>query len=497
MKSDKAVLIGVLGLGTALRLISIESRPIQYDDAFSVFLSSQSFSKIISGTAADTMPPLYYFWLHFWLKAGDNLIWLRLSSVLLGMGVVIGMYYWGSILYDEKAGLGAAFLAAISPLQIYHAQDLRMYTLLALAQTGYGIFFSLILKNSQPEHPSPTRDKKGWFWVGLTLCGAIAMYSHALAGFFLIVPEILAVIKRQWGVLVKLLASKIIIGIIYLPWLLMLPGQIAKVQRAFWTPPPGIAEVIQALILWHSNLPLPGVWLWAAAIFSLEAIVLVVFETYRDRELKSGKHVFAMFTILPPLLLIVFSYLMRPVFVTRGFITSQLTYLAISGRVVTGKARGRGLVTAAFTAAAVISLPFYYVFAEFPRSPYPDAVNYLQKKMINGGLVVHDNKLSYFPMRYYGPVLDQVFLPDEPGSFNDTLAPESQEAMQIFPINDLQKAAGGRDQIDFVVFNRSLTEYAEANKPHPILENLRSNCQARGKQSFNDLEIYGFNCSAW
>ncbi len=154
-------LVGVLLLGLALRCIALQARSIQYDDAFSIFLAEKSLPAIVSGTAADTMPPLYYFLLHFWiLLGGTGLVWLRLLSVFLSLGCVFLLYLIVRDLAGETAGLWAAFLAAISPLQIYHAQDLRMYALLALAQLGYTWFFVRILK---PHHQDPLRpDGKGF-----------------------------------------------------------------------------------------------------------------------------------------------------------------------------------------------------------------------------------------------------------------------------------------------------------------------------------------------
>jgi hypothetical protein len=66
-----AALALVFLLGITLRLIAVQSREIFYDDAFSLFLAEKSFSQIIHGTAADTMPPLYYFLLHIW-QLGDR-----------------------------------------------------------------------------------------------------------------------------------------------------------------------------------------------------------------------------------------------------------------------------------------------------------------------------------------------------------------------------------------------------------------------------------------
>ena len=150
MKHSKIILIGILLLGLVLRCIDLQSRGIIYDDAFSFFLSTQSLPAIVQGTAADTMPPLYYFLLHFWMSLGQNLWYLRALSVLLNLASIVFLYRLVRALVGEPAGLAAAFIAAISPFQIYHAQDLRMYALLALCQIAYAFFFTCIWKRGQP-----------------------------------------------------------------------------------------------------------------------------------------------------------------------------------------------------------------------------------------------------------------------------------------------------------------------------------------------------------
>ncbi len=149
MKHSKIILIGILLVGLVLRCIDLQSRGIIYDDAFSFFLSARSLPEIVQGTAADTMPPLYYFLLHFWMSLGQSLWYLRGMSVLLSLASVVMLYWLVRDLLGKPAGLAAAFIAAISPLQIYHAQDLRMYALLALCQVAYAFFFTRIWKNSQ------------------------------------------------------------------------------------------------------------------------------------------------------------------------------------------------------------------------------------------------------------------------------------------------------------------------------------------------------------
>ena len=55
--AQHALVLSLL-LGLALRLIGLDSRSLQYDDTFSIFLSARSLPDILRGTAADTMPPV-------------------------------------------------------------------------------------------------------------------------------------------------------------------------------------------------------------------------------------------------------------------------------------------------------------------------------------------------------------------------------------------------------------------------------------------------------
>ena len=511
MKHSKLLLIGILLIGLALRCIDLQSRGIIYDDAFSFFLSAQSLPEIIQGTAADTMPPLYYFLLHFWMGLGQNLWYLRLMSVLFNLASVMLLYWLVRSLLGEPAGLAAAFIAAISPFQIYHAQDLRMYALLALCEIAYAFFFSRLWKRYQPQDtkelaqtepgdPGHIDGKKlasifRLNWLGLVISGALAMYSHNLAVFVLVVPNLYLLIRREWRLLVRLLEAQALIGILVIPWLWMLPGQIAKIQTAFWTPRPGLIEIVQAVIMFTAALPLPGIWLVIGAILSLQVMVMVVIESIRPRNRNSGLGLLAAFAVFPPVMLFIVSYIMRPVFVPRAFFFSSLAFYGIGGAlVVKNWPKGPGvLIGAGFILAACVALPYQYTFNEFPRSPFDKADSFLQQNLQPGDLVIHDNKLSYFPCLYFDRGLPQVFLPDPPGSSNDTLAVQSQQAMQLFPAQGIQAAVGSHPQIYFIVFRQTIEEYQAAGAAdHPQLAWLKQHYSLEGQVAFNDLEIFKF-----
>ncbi|MBK9209441.1 MAG: hypothetical protein IPL71_14510 [Anaerolineales bacterium] len=78
LQNKKTKLIFILALALIIRLAGIASRPIWYDEAFSILLAEQGPTAILNGTlaadadssAAEEHPPAYYFmlwgWIHFW-----------------------------------------------------------------------------------------------------------------------------------------------------------------------------------------------------------------------------------------------------------------------------------------------------------------------------------------------------------------------------------------------------------------------------------------------
>ncbi len=488
--SERKYLYGILGLGLLLRVLLINSRSIQYDDAFSILLSARSLGKIVSGTAADTMPPLYYFLLHFWMMVSDKLWWLRLLSVVLNMGSIGLLYSLVSQFLGTRSALWAAFLAAISPIQVYHAQDLRMYALLAFWQMSYLWFFGKIWLLSLAEKKiSP------WVWVGLAVSGALAMYCHNLAGFIIIAPNILLLVKRKWRLLIKLCIAQAAIALLAAPWLLMVPGQVEKIQGAFWTPRPGMVEVLQALVLFTASLPLPGMWFVIALVLSLYLLVIVILELARLKTDREQILFLVVMGLTPPVLLFVLSYVMRPVFVPRGFLISGFMYAGLAGHVI---ARGWEkkvsiFVMGSFVVASLIGLPYQQTFRQFPRSPFAEAVAMLEEDLQPGDRLIHDNKLSSFPFLVYAPEIEQEFIGDDAGSHNDTLAYASQEAMQLFPVSNIAQAADGAERVYFVVFTQAIAEYeALQGMPHPRLAWLTEHYRQVDVSVFNDLEVYRF-----
>ena len=77
--------------------------------------------------------PLYYVLLDLWVSvAGTSATALRLPSVLFSTLAIPVAYLVGRDLFDETAGLVAALIFAFTQFHVYHAQEVRMYSLVAL-----------------------------------------------------------------------------------------------------------------------------------------------------------------------------------------------------------------------------------------------------------------------------------------------------------------------------------------------------------------------------
>jgi 4-amino-4-deoxy-L-arabinose transferase-like glycosyltransferase len=484
-------LAAVLLMALLLRLINLDGRSLAYDDVFSIFLARRPLPEIVAGTAADTMPPLFYFLLHFWLLLGSSVWWIRLLSVLIGLSALALFFLTVQAWLGRPTAAWAALLFAISPLQIYHAQDVRMYALMLLGQVGYAFFFTRLWFASQAGD-SAVRPTRWWDWAGLVLFGVIAMYSHNLAVFPLLAADLFLLLRRQLRLLARLVLAQLLIALAFLPWLLLLPGQLEKINRAFWTPRPGLLEVVQAVLLWHAALPLPMLLMALAVLLSFWVLALTVLEVAKGGPGAPGVAFFACLALLPPVLLFAISYVMRPVFVTRGFLAASLGYYALVAFAISRAwQRGGGkLIAGAFLLAALISLPGQWFFSAFPRSPYRQAVADLQHTAAPTAVVIHDTKLSYFPAAFYAPGLPQVFLADAPGTFNDTFAPASQQAMQVFPQPDLASAVGDSRDVYFITFSQVYDEYSlQGIQPPPNVQWLMDHFILAGKARYNDLIV--------
>src|SRR3989344_3541014 len=153
------------------------------DEAFSFFLALKSPLEIISLTALDYSPPLYYIVLHYWTTLfGETELSLRSLSLLFHLGSVFVSSLIIHKLTNKWLGALLTSLAVLlNPYLIHYAFETRMYTMLAF----------LILTST-------------WFLLNKKhllsgLFVALAIFTHNYATFYLvslvlILPVVLSII---------------------------------------------------------------------------------------------------------------------------------------------------------------------------------------------------------------------------------------------------------------------------------------------------------------
>ncbi|NIN65101.1 MAG: hypothetical protein GTO63_10440 [Anaerolineae bacterium] len=488
----RGLLILILLLGFALRLVRLEDREMWYDEAFAVLYAEKDIAAIIYGTvtpvqgaAADIHPLLYYFFLHRWMSLGQNPFVVRFPSLIFGLLTICLVFRLGQELFSAEAGLTAAVLTAVSPFHIWYSEEARMYSLLCLASVLSIYFFVLAWK----------RDKSV-YWLSFTIFTALSLYVHNLAFLILLALDLFVVLQRRWRFLRPLLVSHLAIALLFLPWLLLVPGQFAKVRQAYWIPKPGPAELVRTLLVFTFNLPVPDWLLPFALFFSLLILFLTLYCTFRPRAVRKegdnrARYLTVSVAFVPVIAMFLISQI-KAVYIERAMLVCALAYYLTIAQAIL-RSRLPRIVIASLVPVPLLlvaSLWYQYNYSEFPRSPFREANAYLREHHGTGDVIVHDNKLSFFPSHYYDRDLDQQYVGDAPGSPTDTLALPTQEALGLLAQPDIAHAAHGGLRVWFVAFQRALDEAQELGTANPSKTWLDSNYRLAATQTFGDLNIY-------
>ncbi|MGB9593692.1 MAG: glycosyltransferase family 39 protein, partial [Anaerolineae bacterium] len=230
----------VLALAAFLRFYRIGAQSLWNDEGTSAALALRDLAIITRDAAHDIHPPLYYWLLHFWVRLwGVSELALRSLSALLGVGTVALVFLIGEALFGAQVGLLAAFLAAISPFQVYYSQETRMYMLLA-AVASLGTYALVRYMQAEAFHRGERRDrgdKEGFsvsafpaistvkgFSVLYALAVAMGLYTHYSFPILWGVWNLAYLAFWLWqrgglGRLARWAAIQAAAFVLYLPWL--------------------------------------------------------------------------------------------------------------------------------------------------------------------------------------------------------------------------------------------------------------------------------------
>ncbi len=222
---NKLLLLLILFLSAGFRFYNLDKNGLWYDEIGTLSVAKENFPFGIIDTLyhKDVHCPLFYFFLHFWIKIfGNHEFTLRFFSALLGTVNIIVFYLSGKAIKSRATGLITALLGAISPLLIYFSQEIRFYPLIILFISLSLLF--LIKFNNKPDIKN---------LAGLTAANLGILYSYTIGAVFvfletlfflgyLIIKNYKEKIPENRGNIKKYLISQLICVILFLPYLPML-----------------------------------------------------------------------------------------------------------------------------------------------------------------------------------------------------------------------------------------------------------------------------------
>ena len=307
------VIIFITLLGGWLRVLLLGTKGMWLDETFSVWIANHNVADMLQWIVRiDQHPPLYYFLLHYWIALKTDTPYdVRLFSALFGTGTIPIIYLIGKRISGDVVGLVAALFLALSPFNIYFAQETRMYTLLTF-NAAVAIYALVILltnprsasligsqfreylhawRTAGPIEPDTerefsyrdnTRCQTGWrawivrhrwlpiqsievdlAWVAFIIFSAATLLSHNTAVFFSLATNIfvlgLMLFQRfaprkseslpalQAPSLGNWVKAQISIFLLWSPWLLVFIQQARRVDQQFWIPKPSWEIVTRTL----------------------------------------------------------------------------------------------------------------------------------------------------------------------------------------------------------------------------------------------------------
>ncbi|HEV7702742.1 MAG TPA: glycosyltransferase family 39 protein, partial [Gemmatimonadaceae bacterium] len=260
---DWVVLIGLICASIAIRLHGLSAANLWLDEANSWQVASGSWSHMLGELRGSPVGPLYFILLKIWISAlGESAFALRAFSVSASVVLIVAVYEAGKSLLSRQAALLAAALMALSPLELYFAQEARMYMLTSLVA-----FLCLWAYARWQSEAIRSLDAPRWNMTALVTYVAAALallLTHPVAGTLLVALNLDALVvwwrtratrsalPGRGRVIISWIAAHVVIAALLLGYLAFLRLGTAASSQA-WRSPLGLEVAIRNALLLPFN----------------------------------------------------------------------------------------------------------------------------------------------------------------------------------------------------------------------------------------------------
>lgn len=429
---QRAALSAVLLLALGVRLFRLDGQSLWYDEGNSVALAGRDVFTIIQSAARDIHPPLYYIVLHAWVSVlGNSEVAVRLLSALLGVALVYVTYLMGRRLFGLPAALVAAFLAALSPFQVYYSQEARMY----IGATLLGALSVLLLLELLDERPRSQR-RRGAVWLGYVLVTVAGLYFHYFAATVVLAQDaalaILLARRLRGGAgqrlarrLLPIAAGQGLVALLYWPWLPVMAMQFSNwpAISELYSLPQLVARLFPIFSLGLSVQPEAATWLLVlfAALLGIGCVASLPRPGAAGEAATghTGGLTLALCWLATPVLVMFALSLRRPLYNPKFLLVATPAFYLLLGRgaawlasrsrpgIGKGAAAGLSLALLALLAAgSAFSLTAYYFDGQYARDNYRGLVRTIEAgaRPGDGILLNAPGQADIFDYYYHGPL---------------------------------------------------------------------------------------------
>jgi len=299
---DAAVLAAIFAVGASLRFLALGGLSFWSDEVVTMMLAKRdglaSLLDAIQHWDA-TRAVLHPYLLHHWIGIfGATETAARSFSGLCGMATIGLVYLIGRQTSGRSAALWGAWLAAISPLDVFHSREVRMYAFLVMVTCSS---WSLLLSFRQ--------SASWWKRIAFGVTLIALLYAHplgtlmvmALAAGYLVVHTRSKLSRPAWSVI------QVVVVLAFLPWA---PRYLDHDPEVF----------VERLNAWYL-FEWPEAFTGGRAEMVAACAGLIGWGIYaRRREKPEAAMILGLWFLLPTVLLLLYSQIRHPIFGHRRYL---------------------------------------------------------------------------------------------------------------------------------------------------------------------------------
>lgn len=400
--NPKYIYAVIIVLGTLFSILACFHANLWFDESYSIALSNHPFNELWTIGSHDVHPVLYYIMIKIIMMiTNGSIICVRLlSSVPL---VLMGILGYTHIRKDfgEKTGILFTFFSFFFPPFLVYACEIRMYTWAMLFVTIMIIYAYRILKGS---------GKINKDWIIFSIFSLASAYTHyyALAIAFVVnlglfiyfIRKSIKNRSKKGSFYIENFKRSLISAILqiigYMPWLVVLMGQVSSTD-SFWIGAPDFFDILE--FQFTGNLGdlhyVPSYISWPFTIIFVAYIIYMFKKNWNKEKTKPAK--LALWLYIAVVIFVgIISIIKVPILFARYFFTMLgLVILMISILMSQDKSNKRVIAICTLTVIISLVVNISLINDNYDKSN-TKPMEFLESDIQEGDVFVTDNVGSGF-----------------------------------------------------------------------------------------------------